>query len=152
MDFGWHRIDLLLYILGPVIQVSAFADRLLFDRQVEDSALVMMRHASGAHSIVGAYHSIGQHCDEFEILGSKGSIAMRNLNSGRLFYTDGSGEKKTLEKPPHQNLHLPLIEDFGRAVLEGRQPLVTGRIGRLTSRIMEAAYKAQREGTTCRVE
>ena len=93
MDFGSHRIDLLLDILGPVTQVSAFTDRLLFERQVEDSALVTMRHASGAHSLVGAYHTIGPHCDEFELLGSKGSIVMQSLNSGHLVYADGSGEK-----------------------------------------------------------
>jgi len=152
MDFGSHRIDVLLDILGAVTQVSAFTDRLLFERQVEDSALVIMRHSSGAQSIVGAYHSIGQHCDELEILGSQGRIAMRSLNSGRLTFTQSSGEKKTLERPPHQNLHLPLIEDFGRAVTENRQPRVTGHIGRLTSRIMEAAYTASREEITCRIE
>lgn len=152
MDIGSHRIDVLLDILGAVTQVSAFTDRLLFERQVEDSALVIMRHSSGAHSTVGAYHSIGQHCDELEILGSKGRIAMRSLNSGRFTFTQGSEEKKTPKKPPHENLHLPLIEDFGRAVIEGRQPRVTGHIGRLTNRIMEAAYTASRKGITCRIE
>ena len=151
MDFGSHRIDVLLYILGPVIQVSAFTDRLLFERRVEDSALVIMRHESGAHSIVGAYHSIGPLCDELELLFSQGRISMPSLNSGEMVYTCGT-ERKTMKKPPHDNLHLPLIEDFGRAIIEGREPRVTGRIGRETSRIMEAAYRASREGITVRIE
>ena len=39
-----------------------------------------------------------------------------------------------------------------RAIAEGRQPRVTGRTGRETSRIMEAAYRSNREGLTCRIE
>jgi len=152
MDFGSHRIDVLLDIMGPVIEVGAFTDRLLFERLVEDSALVIMRHASGAHSLVGAYHSIGRHFDELEISGSRGNIAVPSLNSGRLIITGDEQEEKILDRPPHQNLHLPLIEDFGRAINEGRQPRVTGRTARLTSRIMEAAYRAGKEGITCRIE
>jgi predicted dehydrogenase len=152
MDFGSHRIDVLLDILGPVSKVGAFTDRLLFERRVEDSALVILRHASGAHSIVGAYHSIGRHFDELEISGSRGNIAVPSLNSGRLIMTGDEQKEKILERPPHQNLHLPLIEDFGRAINQGRQPRVTGRIARQTSRIMEAAYRAGKEGTTCRIE
>ena len=152
MDFGSHRIDVLLDILGPVIEVGAFTDRLLFERQVEDSALVIMRHNSGAHSIVGAYHSIGRHFDELEISGSRGNIAVPSLNSGRLIITGDEQKEKILERPPHQNLHLPLIEDFGQAINQGRQPRVTGDIARRTSRIMEAAYRANKEGITCRID
>ncbi|MFC1544936.1 Gfo/Idh/MocA family protein [Gemmatimonadota bacterium] len=151
MDFGSHRIDILLDILGPVTEVAAFSDRLVFEREVEDSALVALRHASGAQSIVGAYHTIGPPGDELEIFGSGGKVTIDTLNEGFLQVTSG-GNCQTIERPPHANLHLPLIEDFGAAISGGRQPRVTGRTGRLTSRVMEAAYRASREGITIKVK
>jgi len=42
--------------------------------------------------------------------------------------------------PPHANIHLPLIEDFTRATLEGREPGVGGDIGREVARIEEEIY------------
>ena len=151
MDFGSHRIDILLDILGPVREVSAFTDRLLFERQVEDSASLLLRHSSGAHSLAGAYHTIGPLCDELEVFCSAGSLTLKSLNSGSLTITRGN-EREILELPPHSNLHLPLLEDFGRAIAGRRQPRVTGRIGRETSRIMEAAYRSSREGMVCKIE
>ena len=152
MDFGSHRIDILLDIMGAVRQVSAFTDRLLFEREVEDSALVVMRHDSGAQSIVGAYHTIGPHGDELEVFGSSGSITMKSLNSGIMEITRHANQVEVLQKPPHENFHLPLIEDFGLAVNQGRKPGITGETGRETSRIMEAAYRASREGVTVKIE
>lgn len=151
MDFGSHRIDILLDILGAVSEVSAFTDRLLFEREVEDSATLLLRHTSGAHSLAGAYHTIGPLCDELEIFCSEGSLTLKSLNSGSLTVTRGN-EREIIDLPPHPNLHLPLLEDFGRAIAEGRQPRVSGRTGRETSRIMEAAYRSSREGIACRIK
>ncbi len=151
MDFGSHRIDILLDILGPVTHVSAFTDRLSFQREVEDSALVTMRHASGAQSMVGAYHTIGPPADELEIFGSGGKVVIETLNQSILRINSG-GNNKTMQLAPHANLHLPLLEDFGRAIAEGRQPGVTGRTGRLTNRVIEAAYHSSHEGTTIQVD
>ncbi len=150
MDFGSHRIDILLDILGPVCHVSAFTDRLSFEREVEDSAIVTMRHTSGAQSMVGAYHTIGPPSDELEIFGSGGKVVIESLNNSVLRITSG-GNNETKELPPHPNLHLPLLEDFGIAINQGRQPRVTGRTGRLTNRVIEAAYRSSSEGATIEV-
>jgi predicted dehydrogenase len=151
MDFGSHRIDILLDILGPVTHVNAMTDRLSFEREVEDSALVTMRHASGAQSMVGAYHTIGPPADELEIFGSGGKVVIETLNQSVLQITSGS-TSKTIEIPPHPNLHLPLLEDFGRAIGGSCQPRVTGRTARQTNRVIEAAYRSSSEGTTIQVD
>jgi predicted dehydrogenase len=151
MDFGSHRIDILLDILGPVTHVSAFTDRLSFEREVEDSALVTMRHASGAQSMVGAYHTIGPPSDELEIFGSRGKVVIETLNSSVMKIASG-GNEQTKELPPHPNLHLPLLEDFGEAINQGRQPRVTGRIGSLTNRVIEAAYPSSVDNVTVEID
>ena len=150
MDFGSHRIDIILDILGPVVEVGGFADRLHFDREVEDSALAIMRHESGAHSIVGAYHTIGPASDELEVFGTRGKAVVEVLNRGIVQVSTGD-LKETRELPPHENLHLPLIEDFGRAIEDDRAPRVTGEIGRETNRVMAAVYRASTGGMTVRL-
>ena len=150
MDFGSHRIDVLIDILGQVSEVAAFTDRLHFEREVEDSALVALRHVSGVQSFVGAYHTIGPPADELEVFGTAGKIVLETLNSGRLQITE-NGRARTLDRPPHENLHLPLLENFGEAIRTGREPRVTGRTGRLTSLVLEAAYQSSREGVTVKI-
>jgi len=43
--------------------------------------------------------------------------------------------------PNHPNIHQPLIEDFAKAVLERRDPVVTGEVGRLVASIEEKIYE-----------
>jgi hypothetical protein len=51
------------------------------------------------------------------------------LNEGKLKVLSEAGER--IEAlPSAANIHQPLIEDFVQAVLEGREPTVTGEIGR----------------------
>jgi predicted RNA-binding protein with PUA domain len=42
--------------------------------------------------------------------------------------------------PNAKNIHQPLIEDFANAVLENRDPIVTGEIGREVALIEEKIY------------
>jgi hypothetical protein len=51
----------------------------------------------------------------------------------------GDGER-TETHPNASNIHQPLIEDFARAVLEHREPTVTGEIGRAVALVEENIY------------
>jgi len=41
--------------------------------------------------------------------------------------------------------HRLQVEDFLRAILEGRNPLITGEEGRVTVELFTAVYRSQRE-------
>ena len=43
--------------------------------------------------------------------------------------------------PPHFNIHQPLINDFTKAVLENREPKVTGNIGKDVAEIEEMIFR-----------
>jgi UDP-N-acetyl-2-amino-2-deoxyglucuronate dehydrogenase len=47
---------------------------------------------------------------------------------------------------PMEYYHERNIEDFLRAVLEGRRPLITGEDGRVTVEIFTAVYRSTRDG------
>lgn len=140
MDFGCHRLDLLLYLLGDIGTVRAqLSNRLFRKRNVEDHATALLSFTSGATGHITASHCLGGSADSFAVRGTAGSLVAANLNSGVLEITTASGTTRE-ELPPHANLHFPLVEDFNRAVLAGKDPLVTGEEGARTSRVLDRIY------------
>ena len=47
MDFGCHRIEVLLNLFGAVRETTGLAANVAFDRDVEDTAAVLLRFESG---------------------------------------------------------------------------------------------------------
>ena len=72
--------------------------------------------------------------DTLDIFGSRGSVHCPVLNEGTLRVIAESGTR-TETHPMAANIHQPLIEDFAKAIIENREPLVTGEIGRDVARI-----------------
>ncbi len=141
MDFGCHRIEVLLDVFGPIKNTRAVVNRRFFERQVEDTATALFEFDSGVHGTLSAYHAAFESRDSIEIYGTTGSLLINNLNQGELRILTQNGER--LEHwPPHANLHLPLIDDFTNAVLEDRLPGVTGAHGRAVSQILDDIYHA----------
>jgi predicted dehydrogenase len=139
-DFGCHRIEVLLDLLGPVRAARGHAARVRFhEREVEDTCVAHLDFASGAQAILAVSHAAHEPRDTLEIYGSAGSAHVPVLNQGRLRIVTATGTREELH-PPHPNLHLPLIADFVAAVREGRAPAVTGEIGLEVSRVLGEVY------------
>ncbi|NOZ56260.1 MAG: Gfo/Idh/MocA family oxidoreductase, partial [Calditrichaeota bacterium] len=112
MDFGCHRIEVLMHLLGPVESTSGTLSNVVFkNREVEDTATAVLDFESGAQGLVLASHAAEESQDTLTIFGSEGSIRVDPLNQGTLVLQQG-GATRTEHHPPHPNLHLPLIEDF----------------------------------------
>jgi len=139
MDFGCHRIEVLLNLLGPVERVVGLAGNTLFQREVEDTASASFRFRAGPIGVLSVSVSVGEPRDSVELYGSEGSIHVPALNQGTLRVLGGKQERVE-EHPPHANLHQPLIEDFARAVLEHRDPEVGGEVGLEVQRLIEVVY------------
>ena len=140
MDFGCHRLEVLIDLLGPVRAVEASLSNVLFhDRDVEDTSVARLRFESGAEAIVTATHAAGERRDSFEVVGTEASATAAVLNEGVLRIA-GAGGTREERHPPHPNLHQPLVEDFASAVREGRKPAVDGEAGREVSRVLDAIY------------
>jgi len=141
MDVGSHRLDLLVHLFGLPETVAGRAQTLAHSYDVDDAALGMMRYASGLTAWTCFLWSTKTSLDEFDIVGSEGRITMLPLDSPSLTITVGG--KTTEEKwPPPTNRQEPLINDFTKALLEKRAPVVTGSEGRKTTLIMDAVYRS----------
>ncbi|HYE75130.1 MAG TPA: Gfo/Idh/MocA family oxidoreductase, partial [Blastocatellia bacterium] len=139
MDFGCHRIEVLMNILGPIEKVHGFTAKILFEREVEDTSTALFRFASGSRGMLTVTHAAIESQDTLDIFGSHGSLHVQSLNQGSLRIKSASGEREE-SLPPHPNFHLPQIEEFTQAVLNHREPKVNGSIGREVALIEEAIY------------
>jgi predicted dehydrogenase len=139
-DFGCHRIEVLLDLLGPVAEVHGFADNVLYrEREVEDTCLAHLRFRTGAVAVLAVTHAAHEPRDTLDLFGTRGSAHARVLNEGALLVVTAAGAREE-PHPPHQNLHQPLVEDFVAAIREEREPLVTGEIGLEVARVMARIY------------
>jgi len=138
-DFGCHRIEVLLTILGPISHTSALLNTVVFDRQVEDTGVAMFKFERGACATLSVTHAAKEAQDTLDIFGSQGSLHLASLNEGRLRITTGESERVEV-LPPAANFHRPLIEDFVQAVLGPGQPKVDGEAGLAVARIEAAIY------------
>jgi predicted dehydrogenase len=140
MDIGSHRINLFLDLLGEIAEVKARTDTLLGNYEAEDCATLLLRFANGAHGMLQCFFGTTCGADDFAILGTRGRLLANPLNGDRLLVDLGQ-RQRTESHPPPANLHGPLIADFVSAVLDDREPRVTGLEGRRTNQIMEWAYR-----------
>ncbi len=138
-DFGCHRLEVLLNVFGAVERVTGTTAKIVFDREVEDTATACLHFAGGPCALLAVTHAAMEPRDTLDIFGTSGSIHIAKLNAGDLRVLTSGGER--LETyPPAANLHAPLVEDFVAAVAGGREPAVTGEIGRTVAVLEDAIY------------
>lgn len=136
-DFGCHRIEVLLDLFGSVKKVKAMVSNSFFKREVEDVAAALLEFQQGTCATLTVAHAAREPQDTLDVFGSLGSLHVSVLNEGALRVVSAVSERSE-KHPPAANIHQPLIEDFARAVLEKRQPVVTGEIGLEVAKIEEA--------------
>ncbi len=138
-DFGCHRIEVLLNILGSIKRARGFFSNVVFDLEVEDTATACLSFDCGANAILNVTRAGCEAADTLDIFGDKGSIHIPVLNDGFMAIMINT-EQPTRKYPPHPNVHQPLIDDFTQAVLGGREPAVGADLGREVNRILEQIY------------
>jgi predicted dehydrogenase len=139
LDFGCHRIEVLLNILGPITRTVSVLNAVVFERDVEDTGVAVFQFERGTLGVLSITHAARQSQDTLVIFGTEGSIHVESFNEGRLTIHTSVGERSE-HLPADQNFHQPLIADFTRALLEDRPPLVGPEIGREVSRLEAQIY------------
>jgi len=139
-DFGCHRVEVLLDLLGPVAEVRGFSDNVRYEeREVEDTCVAHLRFRTGAVAVLAVTHAALESRDTLEIFGTQGSAHVSVLNEGALRIVTAAGTREE-RHPPHPNRHQPLVDDFVAALREGREPAVTGEAGLAVARVVARIY------------
>jgi predicted dehydrogenase len=145
MDFGCHRLEVLVHLFGLVRRTAAVVANVAFDRDVEDTAAVLLQFERGPCAAVAVTHASHDRRDTLEVFGTRGSLQVDELNAGVLRIRAGDQERVE-SHPPAANVHRPLIDDFVDAVRMNREPAVTGDIGRAVSAIEDEIYAVTPSG------
>ena len=114
MDFGCHRLEILLDLFGKTTRIESINSNVEFEREVEDTSAALIQFQTGTCASLVVTHAAAEAQDTFDIFGTTGSIHISALNSGEIRIVNGS-RSKTESHPPSPNFHSPLIEDFADA-------------------------------------
>jgi UDP-N-acetyl-2-amino-2-deoxyglucuronate dehydrogenase len=168
-----HQLDLLQWFMGPIDELFGYWDNLNHPYiEVEDTAVAVLRFKNGALGAIvvsnsqkpGIYGKVHVH-------GENGASVGVQTDGGAMFIAGVSevleppindlwtvpGEEGLLDKwqaedratfeavDATRHYHRRQDQDFLRAVLEDRDPMVTGVEGRKTVEIFTAIYRSRRD-------
>ena len=144
-DMGSHMFDVLIGLLGMPKTVMARCENLVHRWEVEDSSVLIMTLESGAQTIASFHWNSKTWSHEFEIVGTEAKVKWHPYDSGPVVKTVGR-DISQLDLPGAENVHLPLVEDFVRAVIDGRDPIVPLAEAAKSNRLLDAVYESAETG------
>jgi UDP-N-acetyl-2-amino-2-deoxyglucuronate dehydrogenase len=164
MNQAIHSVDLLLWLMGPVVEVSAFTSTLAHERiEVEDVACANLRFANGALGVIEATTAaFPGSLKRIEIAGSQGQAVMEEENIVKWDFSKtnkqddkirsewgaktktGGGASDPAAIGHHG--HRELFQEFISSIRSGRQSLSGGIEGRKAVELITAIYKSAQTG------
>jgi 1,5-anhydro-D-fructose reductase (1,5-anhydro-D-mannitol-forming) len=118
-DVGSHRIDACNFLFGKPIRATGLLSNALHQLAVEDSATTLIEYAGGVHAVIDVRWNSRLQRDQFRVIGVEGEISLDPLNGPTLRLLAGDGRLTEQQLPAHANVHLPAVENFVAAALDG---------------------------------
>lgn len=164
MNQAVHSVDLLLWFMGPAVEVSAYTATLAHERiEVEDVAVATVKFANGALGVLEASTATWPgELKRIEVSGNAGSVvlreedlavwkfaketkadeAIRTKMASRTHTGGGAADPKAIG---HHG-HTLQFQDVLNAIKKGKQPLIDGPEGRRAVELILAIYKSAETG------
>lgn len=147
LDMACHRLEVQLNLGGPVTEVMAMVDTVAMPWSVDDSVCLTLRFASGALGVHSTTLTSPPRYDFIEVDGTEGKLLLDPMEhwADHLRLIRGSGEERVPVQPVSSEMQdLAMLEDFVRAVREGREPECHAEAGLQTQALMAAALESAR--------
>lgn len=164
MNQGIHCVDLLIWLMGPVDELTAYTAQLAHEGiEVEDTAVATLRFANGAIGVIeattAAYPGF---LKRIEIHGAEGSAVLEEeditvwdfvksakedkdilAEMGKLTSTKGgAGNPAAISHHGHAKQFADMLD----AIRRNRSPAVDGHQGRRSVEVVQAIYKSAEMG------
>ncbi|MDO4551076.1 MAG: Gfo/Idh/MocA family oxidoreductase [Planctomycetia bacterium] len=164
MNQAIHSVDLLTWLMGPVVEIRAMVDCLDHERiEVEDTAVAALRFASGALGVIEASTAIYPgYLKKVEIHGSKGSATIEEEDIIRWEFMEKiASDEEIFEKMRNKissgggaadpaaighHGHAKLFADMIRAIQTNTEPKINGAEGRRSVEIILGIYESAETG------
>jgi len=168
-----HQFDLLHWFMGPIDELFGYWDNVNHPYiEVEDTAVAVLRFKNGAlgsivvsnsqkPGIYGKVHVHGKNGASVGVQTDGGAMFIAGMSEileppindlwtvpgeeGLLPQWQAEDRKSFQEIDPTVHYHCLQDQDFLRAILENREPMVTGTEGRRTVEILTAIYRSRRD-------
>lgn len=166
MNQGIHSIDLLLYLAGNPVAVSAFQGPITHQRiEVEDNLCALVRFESGAIGTIETSTSCAPGFPRrIEISGEKGSITIEGNQIVRWVFDEMKLEDEAIASIGEVNSggaadptaidingHRLIVEDFVTSLRERRVSFIDGIEGKKSVDLVCAVYESMRSNTAVRL-
>ena len=154
MNQGIHTVDLLQWLFGAVVSVSAMVATRVHAIEVEDTAAAVLTFRNGAIGVIEAATSVFPgYSRRLELTGSEGTLVVEqdslvatDLRSGRAAAVSTAGAAAVSATVGDAAPHARVLEDFIDAIRTGRAAACDAREGRKSVAIVEAIYQSARRG------
>ena len=164
MNQAIHSVDLLVWLMGPVEEISAMTATMTHERiEVEDVAVANLKFASGALGVIEATTtSFPGALKRIEISGSQGSAVLEEedikdwqfaeetdedeqIRNEMVGKTDSGGGAADPSAINHHG-HTMVFEEFISSIIEQRPSFVDGHEGRRSVEVIQAIYESAKTG------
>jgi len=170
MNQAIHSVDLLTWIMGPVVEVRAETATLAHERiEVEDTAVATLRFANGALGVIEASTAVYPgYLKRIEIHGSEGTAVLEEEDikvwdfarkqkrddaiGERMQEHHSTGGGASDPKAIGHHGHARQFADVVEAIRRKRSPLVDAQEGRRSVEIITAIYKSAKSGRPVKIE
>jgi UDP-N-acetyl-2-amino-2-deoxyglucuronate dehydrogenase len=153
-----HQVDILLWLMGPVL--SVFGDWRLgavHNIESEDILNAVLRYESGVTGVIQASTAFWPgYTERLEIHGVKGTAIISGDKLTTWDVANDSGDPPPLERDVASGASDPMaislapferqFLDLGEAIRTGRAPLVSGEEGCRALEVVDAVYRSCRSG------
>ena len=158
MNQGIHQVDLLQWLAGPVLEVSAMWQLgAAHAIESEDVVSAILRYAGGATGVIQAATAFQPgYPERMEFHGTRGSAIVTGDRLTAWDVRDDEGPPAPVSTAVASGASDPMaisvesferqFRDFGEAIAQRRQPLVSGEAGLQAVAVVDAIYRSCRSG------
>ncbi|MEZ6134344.1 MAG: Gfo/Idh/MocA family oxidoreductase [Pirellulaceae bacterium] len=164
MNQAIHSVDLLLWLMGPAIEVMGYTATLAHERiEVEDVASATIRFANGALGTIEATTAgFPGSLKKIEITGSTGTAILEEEDIIKWEFAEPTADDDRLRKEMlgktktgggaadpaaiGHHAHAALFRDLLEAIRLDRPPAIDGREGRRSVELILAIYESAKSG------
>lgn len=169
MNQAIHSVDLLIWLMGPVVEVTAHTATLAHERiEVEDVAVATIRFANGALGVIEATTAaFPGSLKKIELSGSQGMAVLEEESIIKWqFAKMNKRDQQLLEEMQNRTktgggaadpaaighqAHAELFREFIKAVKDDKNPNLDGSEGRRSVELILAIYKSAKTGKTVKL-
>ena len=153
-----HQVDVLLWLIGPVQELFGYWQLgSLHEIESEDVVNAMLKYSSGATGVIQAATAFWPgYAERVEIHGTKGTAIITGDKLTTWDIENDSGDTAPVDREVSSGASDPMaislmpferqFLDFGDAIRNGRQPMVSGIDGFRALQVVCGIYTSCREG------